>query len=137
MVCHQYRAHENLDPLSDEYKQLKGKHQYVWPINHKGSSGEMETKEAIRLFLRSIKQRSLKYITMVRDGDTGCFGSVREALKREVGDAYEIEKKECVGHIQKRLGKNLRDLKTHYKGQKLDDGKRLGGIGRLTDKVID
>ena len=137
LVCHQCRAHENLDPLSDEYKQWKGKHQYVCPINHKGSSGEMETKGAIRVFLRSIEQRSLKYTTMVGDGDTGCFGSVCDALKREFGDAYEIEKEECVGHIQKRLGKNLRDFKTHYRGEKLDDGKGLGGIGRLTDKVID
>ena len=137
LVCHQCQAHENLDHLSDEYKQWKDKHQYVCPINHKGSSGEMETKGAIRLFMRSIKQRSLKYTTMVGDGDTGCFGSVREALKREFGDAYEIEKEECIGHIQKRLGKNLRDLKAHYKGKKLDDGKGLGSIGRLTDKVID
>ena len=26
LVCHQCQAHENLDPLSDEYKQWKGKH---------------------------------------------------------------------------------------------------------------
>ena len=37
-----------------------------------------------------------------------------------------IEKIECVGHVQKRM-----------KGQRLSDGKSLEGMGRLTDKQID
>ena len=137
LVCHQCQAHDKTDHFSDQYKQWKEKHQPLCPINHSGSSGEMETKGAIRIFLLSIKQRSLKYIIMVGDGDTGCFGSVHEALKREYGDAYQIKKEECVGHIQKRLGKSLRDLKVQYKGRKLADGKGIGGSGRLTDKAID
>ena len=137
LVCHQCQASEKLDHNSDQYIHWRENHQPVCPINHSGSSGEMETKGAIRIFLRSINKRKLKYTTMVGDGDTGCFGSVREALRKEYGDTYELEKEECVGHIQKRLGTNLRDLKTKYRGKKLADGKGIGGAGRLTDKIID
>ena len=40
-----------------------------------------------------------------------------------------VEKKECVGHVQKRLGTALRKLKKEKKG--------LGGKGKLTDNMID
>ena len=40
-----------------------------------------------------------------------------------------VEKKECVGHVQKRLGTALRKLKKEKKG--------LGGKGKLTDSMID
>lgn len=46
-------------------------------------------------------------------------------------------KEDCVGHVQKRMGRRLRDLKNAYKGRKLDDGISLGGRDRLTDKRID
>lgn len=137
MVCHQCQAHGTEDFNSEKYKQWKETHKPVCPINHSGSSGDMETKGAIRLFLRSISKHNLKYTIMVGDGDTGCFGSVHAALKKEYGAEYEIEKEECVGHIQKRMGTRLRDLKKQYKGKKFDDGKGIGGAGRLTDKVVD
>ena len=34
------------------------------------------------------------------------------------------------------MGTALRNLKTQYRGQKLADGKTVGGAGLLTDKVI-
>ena len=40
-----------------------------------------------------------------------------------------VEKKECVGYVQKRLGTALRKLKKEKKG--------LGGKGKLTDNMID
>ena len=43
-----------------------------------------------------------------------------------------MEKLECVGHIQKRLGSRLRNLKHKMKGP-LADGKILRGKGRLTE----
>ena len=39
----------------------------------------------------------------------------------------EVQKKECVGHVQKRVGTRLRKLKKEVKGLK----------GKLTEKVID
>ena len=41
---------------------------------------------------------------------------------------------ECVGHVQKRVGGRLRRLKKNFGSEVLSDGKKLSGIGRLTDK---
>ena len=46
-----------------------------------------------------------------------------------------VQKLECVGHFQKRVGARLRKLKSENKG-KLSDGKPLTGKGRLTEKLI-
>ena len=48
-----------------------------------------------------------------------------------------VEKRDCIEHVQKRMGTALRNLKVIYRGQKLSDGKTIGGIGRLTGKKID
>ncbi|GFV25906.1 uncharacterized protein TNCV_3868731 [Trichonephila clavipes] len=48
-----------------------------------------------------------------------------------------IEKLECVGHVEERMGTRLRALKLKLKGKKLEDKKSLGGRNRLTDAEID
>lgn len=45
-------------------------------------------------------------------------------------------KYDCIGHIQKQLGTAFRNFKVQYRGQKLADGKTIGGVGRLTDNLI-
>ena len=45
-----------------------------------------------------------------------------------------IEKLECIGHVQKRMGSQLWRLQKEYKGKKLSDKKLLTGHGRLTEK---
>lgn len=50
--------------------------------------------------------------------------------------ALKSIKKECVGHVQKRMGTQLRKMKQSLKGKKLNDGKPLSGRNRLTDSVI-
>ena len=47
-----------------------------------------------------------------------------------------VKKCDCVGHVQKRMGTALRNLKTQYRGQRLLDGKTIGRNGRLTDGRI-
>ena len=50
---------------------------------------------------------------------------------------HRVKKLDCIGHVQKRLGTALKDLKKKSKG-KLKDGKAVGGKGhRLSDKTID
>ena len=49
-------------------------------------------------------------------------------------DRYPVNKGECLGHNQKRIGTRLRKLKKEYGGKKLSDGKTLRG--RLGDKEI-
>ena len=44
-----------------------------------------------------------------------------------------MEKVDCVGHVQKRMGTALRELKKQYKGQNLLGSKTIGGAGRLTE----
>ena len=53
-------------------------------------------------------------------------------MAKAFGEKYIVVKEECVGHVQKRLGLGLRELK-----RKLSDGKVIGGKGRLTDETID
>lgn len=103
-------------------------------INHTGSAGAMEAVGAVRIFSRSEQMRKLKYTQYLGDGDSASFKKVLEA--KPYGDV-EVEKLECVGHVQKRCGTRLRKLKKENKGIKLDDGKGLEGVGRLTDKKID
>ena len=55
---------------------------------------------------------------------------------------YVVKKKDCISHIRishirishirKRMGTALREPKKKHSGQKLSDGKTIGGQGRLT-----
>ncbi|GFU58633.1 uncharacterized protein TNCV_1278151 [Trichonephila clavipes] len=69
------------------------------------------------------------------DGDTKTFNALSE--NKPYGDDHLIQKIECVGHVQKRMGTRLRKLKLVYSKKKLSDGKTIGGKGRLTDSLID
>ncbi|GFX32016.1 uncharacterized protein TNCV_4098671 [Trichonephila clavipes] len=55
----------------------------------------------------------------------------------KVYDDTEVEKLECVGHVQKRMGTRLRNILKMSKGIKLSDGKNISGRGRLTLKEVD
>ena len=97
----------------------------------------METQGSKEIFLRSIEKYNLKYVEFVGDGDSGCFGALREVCEKEYGDEYVVRKEECVGHVQKRMGTGLREYKRKNRGRKLSDGKTVDGTNRLTDKVVD
>lgn len=96
-------------------------------INFVGSSPAMESEGAIIMWRRSIESHNLRYKWMVSDGDSKAFSSV-EDMYGEI----KVEKLDCVGHVQKRMGKCLLNLKSSTKG-KLDDGHSIGGRGRLTE----
>ena len=74
---------------------------------------------ATEIFSRSIEKRQLKYTTFVGDGDSSSFGRVRDAMEAKYGDDCIVQKEECVGHVQKRLGSAIRQYKNSKKGQKL------------------
>lgn len=92
--------------------------------NHKGSAGSMEVAGAYKIFERSEKTRSLKYTEYYGDGDSKAYMGVKDIYGRD-----SVKKLECIGHVQKRVGTRLRNLKKSKKG--------LGGKGKLTDKFID
>ncbi|GFS85958.1 uncharacterized protein TNCV_1219541 [Trichonephila clavipes] len=66
-----------------------------------------------------------------------CATSVENGKKQKVYGDTEVEKLECVGHVQKRMGTRLRNILKMSKGIKLSDGKNISGRGRLTLKEVD
>lgn len=72
----------------------------------------------------------MRYEFMVYDGNSKAFIAVDDTY-----DGAKVEKIDCVGHVQKRMGKHLLKLKSSTKG-KLKDGKRIGGRGGLTEAKI-
>lgn len=126
----------------DVWKTKRGTSQYLdWKlrhgkeclINHSGSAGKMEMVGMVRIFQRSEAKRNAKYISYIGDGDAKTFQAITET--NPYGSDTPVKKIECVGHVQKRMGTRLRKLK--QSGVKCNDGKPVGGKGRLTDKIID
>ena len=115
-----------------EYVEWKSSH--TCPANHSGSSSSMESAGAVNIFKRSKDKYNLQYTNYLGDGGSSSFATVQEA--KPYGPDVVINKLECIGHIQKRIGGRLRDLKSKHKGQKLADGKGILGRGRLTDAAI-
>ncbi|GFW49785.1 uncharacterized protein TNCV_358881 [Trichonephila clavipes] len=110
------------------------KHQIFCRKNHNGSAGGMEVCGMQKIFFRSEQKHGLKYQRYVGDGYSKTFSSIAE--KKPYEDSVPIEKIECVGHVQKRMGSRLRKLKALWGEKKLSDGKTIGGKGRLTDAII-
>ncbi|GFV18843.1 uncharacterized protein TNCV_4757301 [Trichonephila clavipes] len=94
----------------------------------------MEVEGALRIFNRSEVLHNLRYTQYLGDGDSKAYKAVLESKPYK---DVNIEKLECVGHVEKRMGTRLRALKLKLKGKKLEDKKSLGGRNRLTDAEID
>ena len=97
----------------------------------------MEKEGAVEMFLRSIDKHNLKYTEYISDGDSNSFVAVKQELENKYVNKYQIGKEDCIGHIKKRMGSALHTYKNKCKGTVLPDGKTVGGVGRLTDKIID
>ena len=76
---------------------------------------------------------NLRYKYLISDGDSKTFSLLSQ---EQVYGPNQVEKLDYISHIQKRLGTALRNLKVKYRGQKLGDGKTIGGAGRLNDSLI-
>ena len=102
-------------------------------INTSSSAPAMESEAVLNLWKRSEEKTGMKYVHYIGDGDSKGFSTVSQA--KPYGETPIT--KECIGHVQKRLGKALRELKKKLRTEKLSDGKPLCGKGRLTHKYID
>lgn len=122
-VCH---GCQKVEMEVDEEKRAAKKEAHVGKCkaNHKGSSASMETEGVKRIFQRSERERKLQYSEYFGDGDSKAHAEVENVY----GD-IKVVKKECVGHVQKRVGTALRNLKKANKG--------IGGKGKLTNTIID
>ena len=84
----------------------------------------MESSGAVQLWNRSVGKRKIPYTKMIADGDSKSHTQINQA--KPYG-SFEIQKLHCVGHIQKRMGSGLRQLKKMFGKKRLADGKSLGG----------
>ncbi|KAH9375012.1 hypothetical protein HPB48_007856 [Haemaphysalis longicornis] len=112
----QKRAPKDSDPA---YEEWKAKH--LCQRNTTKKAGEME---------RSWECHKLRYTTVVSDGDCRTYLALRDA------DGYgfiKIPKEECVNHVQKRMGTQLRNLP---KQRPAAGSESLSGRGRLTGDLI-
>ena len=108
--------------------------------NYEGTAGCMEGEGVNRIFKRSQQQYGLSYVGYLGDGDSKSFKNLSEAVS-PIYQGKQIEKLECVGHIQKRMGRKLNNLVFKCKNKIFinSDGKKVKGIGgkkKLTKKDI-
>ncbi|GBN32179.1 hypothetical protein AVEN_50766-1 [Araneus ventricosus] len=78
--------------------------------NYKGSSGNMESVGAFRIFERSVMKRELQYTEYYGDGDSKAFLKVKDIYGEDT-----VTKLECIGHVQKGVGSRLRKLKKNQR----------------------
>ena len=97
-----------------EYAEWKATHQSN--INHEHSSGSMEAAGVVEIFQHSFQKHELVYSQYLGDIDTSSFQEVVESNPYPEFDIVP-EKVECVGHVQKQLGKRLRNIVKEYKGR--------------------
>lgn len=107
-----------------EFELWKEDHNEECAANHEGSAGKMEVDSIVEIFSRSMEKYNVRYANYIGDGDSKTYKGIVDA------DPYKekVVKKECIGHVQKRMGTRLRKLKKEKRG--------LGGKGKLTDKLI-
>ena len=79
--------------------QWKMHHEAECSANFSNSSKAMEAAGAVQLWKRSIEKNGLQYTSFVGDWDSASHKSVVDA--KPYGEAVQIEKEDCVGHVQK------------------------------------
>ena len=135
-VCFKCQSRKSWDKNTLLYRKWYTCHKESCKINHTKSSESIEKDADILTFQRSVELYHLKYTLYVGYGDSLSFKVVPETMEKTYGDSYCVEKEDCIGHIQKRMGINLRNYKKmNY--EELKDGQGFGGKGRLTDTFID
>ena len=82
--------------------------------------------------MSSAETRKLRHTHYIGDGDSKAYLDI---VKNDPYPGTVVEKLDCVGHIQKRVGNCLRNFRNTMKNL-LADGKTLKGRGCLTNKII-
>lgn len=115
-------------PDSNEYAGWRKSHQCQKNTDCK--SGQMEVEAGLILFQRSLERNKVKYSTMLCDGDSRTFNAIKDA---KVYGFVDVQKEDCINHVQKRMGAALRNLLQKHKSEGM---RGLGGKGRLTADLI-
>jgi len=109
-------------------------HQHRCQANHLGSSASMDSTGLLAIFQWSVQSYAVRYTEFLGDRDSKAHKLI---VDEAVYGEKEVTKLKCVGHVQKCLGSRLRSLKKHVGQVRLEDGKPIRGIGRLTNNKID
>ena len=117
--------HSNLDKDSEAYCLWRADHNNC-KANFKGSAPAMEPEGTEQMFKGSVETHQLRYSELYGDGDSKSYNQIKDVY---LADGIEVTKKECIGHVRKRVGTALRKLKK--------ENPDLGGKGKLTDAIID
>lgn len=115
-------------------KRTNNEHLELCKANYIGSSGGMEAEGATVMFQRPQAKYGVRYVEYLGDGDSNGYAAV--VAQAPYGPDVSIQKLECVGHVQKRMGTTIRNFIVANKHLKLSDGKSLSGKDRLIGKAI-
>jgi len=77
-------------------------------LNHSESADKIEIDGIVEMFCKSEEKSGVKYKTYIGDGDSKTFKGICDIQPYK---DIIVEKKECVGHVEKRVGTRLRNLK--------------------------
>jgi len=112
---------------TEEYRKWLEYHEEECMKNHEGSSGKMEVDSIKEMFSRSEEKFGVKYIysNYIGDEDSKTFKAILEL--NPYGDELTVIKSECIGHVEKRMGTRLRNVRKE---------KKLSGKNKLTDKIV-
>ncbi|XP_011343323.1 uncharacterized protein LOC105282795 isoform X2 [Ooceraea biroi] len=121
--CHECAIWNNKRD-SEEFAHWLEEHEANCQTNHDGSAGKMEVDGMKEMFGTSVEKYGVRYVNYIGDGDSKTFKSILDL--NPYGDDCTVIKSECVGHVEKRIGTRLRNIKKE----------KLGGRGKLTDGVI-
>lgn len=99
---------------TDEYLVWLDNHEEDCTQNHDGSSGKMEQDGLLEMFKNSWAKYGARFLRYVGDGDSSAFAALRD--NQPYGGDFPVEKRECVNHIQKRMGTRLRAVKKKTPG---------------------
>ncbi|KMQ87762.1 hypothetical protein RF55_12871 [Lasius niger] len=84
-----------------EYQEWMEMHGSQCLANHEGSPGKMEVDAITEMFQRSVENYGVKYVNYIGDGDSKTYTGIVNVAPY---DNTPVIKKECIGHVQKRMG---------------------------------
>lgn len=103
--------------------------------NHAGSSGNMEVEAIVAMFKRSVTNFGVRFRNYIGDGDSKTYTGIVNS--KPYGENFLVNKKECIGHVQKRMGTRLRVLvNTSVVETETKTGKKLKGKVFLVEENL-
>ena len=108
--CSGCKKWENQDKTQPEYQTWEENHMCsIWQCWIDGATG------TLAIFQCSLNY-TLRYKYIVSDGDSKTFSQLTQEKVYGEDPEDQVEKLDCVGHVQKRLGTALRNLKVQHRG---------------------